>query len=162
MNHAEKDTFISRGNQRAASPRPTFVLVPAMNHTLRYAERERGLFIFIPHANVPHVALCLPTRCPVLFLTHVAAVPGGLALRANFEVIQMAQNLAPVVEAMLIPLQRAYAEHIELVNWIMRPHSQPMRHAGQDIRGDVVTVVDDPSRRGGLTSLSATRPRRPW
>ena len=43
----------------------------------------------------------VPTRSPVLFLTRGAAVPGGLALRAHFEVHQTAHNLAPVVEAIL-------------------------------------------------------------
>jgi hypothetical protein len=50
----------------------------------------------------------VPTRIPVLFLTRVAAVPGGLALRANFEVLQMSHNLARFVEAVLSPLQRSY------------------------------------------------------
>ena len=36
--------------------------------------------------------LLVPTRCPVLSLTRVAAVPGVLALRANFEVLPLAHN----------------------------------------------------------------------
>ena len=40
----------------------------------------------------------VPTRGPALFLSRLAAVPGSLALRANFEVLQMAHNLAPTVQ----------------------------------------------------------------
>jgi hypothetical protein len=46
----------------------------------------------------------MPTRCPVLFLTRVATVPGGLALRANFEVLTMALNLASFGETIVVPL----------------------------------------------------------
>jgi hypothetical protein len=43
--------------------------------------------------NVPTRRL-VPTRCPVLLLARVAAVAGGLALRAHLEVLSMADNLA--------------------------------------------------------------------
>jgi len=43
-----------------------------------------------------HATLFLvPARIPVPFLTRSAAVPGGLTLPANLEVLQMAHNLAP-------------------------------------------------------------------
>ena len=74
----------------------------------------------------------MPTRRPFLFLTRIAAVPGGLALRANFEVLQMAHDLAPDVAAMISPLQRHSAKRIERVEWIKLPcHAllqQPMYH----------------------------------
>ena len=82
-----------------------------------------------------------------MFLTRGAAVPGGLALRANFEVLQKAQNLASFVAAKRSPLQRSYTKHIDDINDIMTPLPQPLYHACQDIRGDVVTLCD-PSRRG--------------
>jgi hypothetical protein len=46
-----------------------------------------------------------------MFLTLRTAVPGGLALRANLEVLQMAHNLAPIVEAISTTLQRLSAEN---------------------------------------------------
>jgi len=52
----------------------------------------------------------VPTRGPVLFLTRVAAVPGVLTLRANFEVLQKAHNLAPFVLAILSTHQGCSAE----------------------------------------------------
>jgi len=89
----------------------------------------------------------MPPRGPILFLTRIAAVPGGLALRANLEVLQKPLYLAPVIAAILSALQRSSTEHLELVDWIMPPLPQPMYHAGHDIRGDVV-ALRDPSRRG--------------
>jgi len=41
----------------------------------------------------------VPARIPILCLTRVAAVPDGPALRAHFEVLQLALDLAPVVAA---------------------------------------------------------------
>jgi hypothetical protein len=82
-----------------------------------------------------------------LFLTCVAAVPGLLALRANFEVLQKAHNFATVVDAIITPHQRFSAKLVEHVGWLMSPLSQPVYHAGQDMGGDVVTL-HDPSRRG--------------
>jgi len=49
----------------------------------------------------------VPTRSPVGFLTRV---PGGLALRANLEVLQKAHNFATVVATILSPIQRFYAK----------------------------------------------------
>jgi hypothetical protein len=47
------------------------------------------------------------TQFTVLFLTRDAPVPGGLAQRANLEVLQLAHNLAPcVVIAIVTLLQR--------------------------------------------------------
>ena len=89
----------------------------------------------------------VPTSSPVLFLTRVAAVPSGLALRANREVLQKAHNLAPVVAAILSPLQRCSAKPDELVDCIMCPLMQPMHHADQNIQGDVV-ALHDLSRQG--------------
>ena len=60
----------------------------------------------------------MPTRCPVVFLTRIAAVPGAFALRANSEVLQMSHNLAPVIAAIRRPLQRYSAALVELVGWI--------------------------------------------
>jgi cell shape-determining protein MreC len=57
-----------------------------------------------------------PTRIPVLFLALVAAVPSGLALRANFEVLQLAQNLTTFVETMIRPLQRFFAKPVEFID----------------------------------------------
>ena len=34
----------------------------------------------------------VPTRIPILLLTRFAAVPGGFALRANFELLQKTHN----------------------------------------------------------------------
>jgi hypothetical protein len=81
----------------------------------------------------------VPTRCPVRFLTCVAAIPGGLALRANLEVFQKAHDRTPVVATIITPLQRDVTEPVD---WIMTPLLQPMYHAGQDIRGDIVPVHD--------------------
>ena len=58
----------------------------------------------------------VPTRCPVLFLARITAVPGGLALRANFEVLLKAYNLTPVVDAKYAPLQRHSTIHVELLD----------------------------------------------
>jgi hypothetical protein len=44
---------------------------------------------------------------PVLFLPRVGTVPGGLALRAYLEVLPMAHDLAPVVDAIRSPLHRS-------------------------------------------------------
>jgi len=101
----------------------------------------------------------VPTRGPVLFLTRIAAVPGGLALRANLEVFEMAHDLAPFVLAILISLNRHSTKLVEFchpVDWIMPPLPQPIQHVGQDILRDVVTL-HDPSRRGhtgGLPNMS--------
>ena len=57
----------------------------------------------------------VPTRRPVLFLTRIGAIPGDLAPRADFEVLQMAQNLAPVVVAIRKPLHRCYAKLFERI-----------------------------------------------
>jgi len=93
----------------------------------------------------------VPARSPVLFLTRGAAVPGGLALRANFEILQMAHNLAPLVAAKSTPVQRLYAEPFEEADYIMlpcrAPRPRPIYHAGQDIRGDFVPG-HDASRHG--------------
>jgi len=94
----------------------------------------------------------VPTRGPVLFLTRVAAVPSGLTLRADFELLQKALNLAPLIVAILIPLQRRSTKCLEQINSILTRLSQPVYHAGQDIRGDVVPL-HDPSRRGNSGSL---------
>jgi len=94
----------------------------------------------------------VPTRRPVLFLTRVATVPGGLALRANLEVLQKAHNLTLVVVAKLAPLHHSSAKLVESVDWIMTPLPQPMYHAGQDDLGDVVPLRD-PSRRGDPSGL---------
>jgi hypothetical protein len=48
----------------------------------------------------PFTLRLMPTGCPVLFLTHIAAVPSMPALRAIFEVLGMAQNLAPVFQGL--------------------------------------------------------------
>jgi hypothetical protein len=55
----------------------------------------------------------VPTRIPILLLARVAAISDGLALRANFEVLQMADNLAPVVEAIRMSLQHLSAKPFE-------------------------------------------------
>ena len=89
----------------------------------------------------------VPTSSPVLFLTRVAAVPGGLALRANLELLQMAHNLAPFVLAIRSPLQRYATTLLELLDRTVSPLPQPMYYAGKDIRGDIVPLRD-PSRRG--------------
>jgi hypothetical protein len=73
----------------------------------------------------------VPARSPVLFLACVAAVPGGLALRANFELLQVAYKVATVVEAMLSPHEFRSAKHVELVDWIIPPLPQPMYPAGR-------------------------------
>jgi len=100
------------------------------------------------HFSVEFAArLLVPTRRPVLFLARIAAIPGGLAFWANFEVLQLSQNLAPVVAAIPSPLQCFSAEQLQLGYYIMSPLPQPVHHAGQDIRGDVVTLHDS-SRRG--------------
>ena len=88
----------------------------------------------------------MSTHCPVLFLARIAAVPVGLALRANLEVLQMANNLAPDVAAIHISLQQFSAKLVEFVDWIPTPLLQPVHHAGQDIRGNLVNP-QDPSRR---------------
>ena len=88
----------------------------------------------------------VPTRCPVLLLTRGAAVPGFLALRANLEVLQKAHDLAPLVEAILSPLQRFFTKPFEPCS-IMSPLPQPMNHAGQDIQGDVM-ALHETSQRG--------------
>jgi hypothetical protein len=59
----------------------------------------------------------------------------------------MADNLATVVAAICIPLQRCFAMPVELVDDIMPPIPHPMHHTGQNIRRDVVTL-SHPSRRG--------------
>jgi hypothetical protein len=63
----------------------------------------------------------VPTRSPVLILTFGAAVPSGLALRANLELLQKAQNLAPLVAAILSTLHRHDTKQVELGNWIIPP-----------------------------------------
>ena len=63
----------------------------------------------------------VPTRRPVLFLARAAAISGGLALRANFEVLQKAHNLAPVVPAIRRPLQRFSAYRLEPGEYIIMP-----------------------------------------
>ena len=82
--------------------------------------RERRL-------RVSKCAACrlVPNRIPIHFLTRVAAVPGGLALRATFEVLQKAHNLAPVVDAIRSPLERFSAELVEHVDCIMYPLRNP-------------------------------------
>jgi hypothetical protein len=60
----------------------------------------------------------VPTRIPIHFLTRVAAVPGDLALRANLEVLQTANILAPFVATVRSPLQR-FSAH--LVHYIISP-----------------------------------------
>jgi hypothetical protein len=70
-------------------------------------------------------------------------VPVGLALRANFEVLQVAHNLAPFVETILTPLHRFFAKGVELGAYIILSHPhllQPVNHAGQDIRGVAARV----------------------
>ena len=76
----------------------------------------------------------VPTRIPVLILTRGAAVPSCLALRADFEVLQMAHNLAPVVVTKLSPLQRYCATLLELLLRIRHRLHQPVCHvvAAQD------------------------------
>ena len=84
-----------------------------------------------------------------------ASVPGVPALRANFEVLQMARNLAVFVEAILNPLHRSTATPLEFSEYIMPPLGQPIDHAVQNIQGDIVTI-HDPSRRdrpGGLPHM---------
>jgi hypothetical protein len=78
----------------------------------------------------------VPTRIPVLFLTRVAAVPGGLALRANFEVLWLAQNLTPFVAAKLTPLPSLCTDTSNGL-W---PPFRNLYHAGQDIGGNVVPL----------------------
>jgi hypothetical protein len=65
--------------------------------------------------------LPVPTRYPVLFLTRGTAVPGVLALRANLEVFPLPHDLATVVKAKLIPLQRPLAQIVERVDWSTPP-----------------------------------------
>jgi hypothetical protein len=67
----------------------------------------------------------------------------------------MAHNLAPFVEAIVVPLQRPDTEHAELVNWIMPPIPQPIYQAGQYIRGDIVALRDT-NRRGNPDGLLHT------
>jgi len=57
-------------------------------------------------ASIHAARFPVPTCSPILFLTCVAAIPGGLALRANLEVLHMAHNLAPVVTATSYTLTR--------------------------------------------------------
>ena len=77
-------------------------------------------------------------------MARVAAVPGGLALRANFELLQKAHDLAPIVIAIVRPLQRFSAEIVELVERILSLcpalFPQPIYHGSQNIRGDVVAL----------------------
>jgi hypothetical protein len=89
---------------------------------------------------------------PVLFLARVAAVPGGLALRANLELLQMAHNLAPFVLTIRSPKQRSATTRLELQNRTVPPLPQPIYCAGQDIRGYIVPLRD-PSRRGEPSDL---------
>jgi hypothetical protein len=63
-----------------------------------------------------------------------------LALRANLEVLQKAHNLAPFVDAIRSPFQRASAYNVEHVDLIVSPFMQPMYYAGKDVRGDVVPL----------------------
>jgi hypothetical protein len=65
-----------------------------------------SLDIIVYYCTECATRLLVPTYCPVLFLTRVAAVPRAFALRADFEVLKMAQNLAPGVEAISRSLQR--------------------------------------------------------
>jgi hypothetical protein len=58
----------------------------------------------------------MPARIPVLFLTRVAAVPGVLALRANLEVLRMAQNLASMVPTIIGPFERGFTKPSELAD----------------------------------------------
>jgi hypothetical protein len=57
----------------------------------------------------------VPTRIPILFLTGIAAVPGGLALRANLKFLQKAHNLTPFVVAVVMPLQRFSAALVDCI-----------------------------------------------
>jgi hypothetical protein len=87
--------------------------------------RERRLHRTFSHHGFATRHL-VPTRIPVLFLTRVAAVPGGLALRANLEVLQKALNQAPFVAAILAPLQRFCAQLVKpLVDWVKPRRRRP-------------------------------------
>ena len=61
------------------------------------------------------------TRRPILFLTCVAAVPGGLALRAHLEVLQTAHNLARLILAIHTPHHSLCAEPVKCVNYVIPP-----------------------------------------
>ena len=77
-----------------------------------------------------HTLSCA-TQFPVQFLTRVAAVPSDLAQRANFEVLQLAHNLAPcVVVAIVDSLHRLSTKLVGLSSGC------------QDVRGDVMPLYD--------------------
>jgi len=120
-----------------------------MSHVLRLAAIKRAGAETLPAFTT---AARRRVLTPVGFLTRVATVPGGLALRANLELLQKAHDLAPLVDAIRTPLQRVYATPVERFGYIMSPLQQPMYHAGQDVRWDVVPL-HDPSRRGDPGSL---------
>jgi len=90
--------------------------------------------------------------CPQCKIARYCAVSGCLALRANFEVLPRAHHLTPVVDAKLSPVLRHSEKPVEHSDWIMPTLPQPIYHAGQDIRGDVVTL-HDPSRHGDSGGL---------
>jgi hypothetical protein len=102
---------------------------------------------------------------PVLFLARIGTVPGDLAPRAHFEVLQIAHNLAPVVDAIPTPLHRENAKRFEkrfekverIALPCYAPLLQPIYHALEDLRGDVVTL-HVPSRHGDTSGLHLHMP----
>ena len=70
-------------------------------------------FTSFVHFSVEFAARRLvPTRRPILCMARIAAIPGGLALRADFEVLQLSHNLATVIAAIISPLQYFSAEQV--------------------------------------------------
>jgi len=89
---------------------------------------------------------------PTLILTLIAAIPHGLALRADFEILSFAHHLAPVVAAPLSPLQHFFTHRINEFKqgiWLMTSLQQKMYNVVQDSLGDVVTLKH-PIPRGDL------------
>ena len=91
----------------------TLVLELDVTHSLRPTECERKHHYLFDLTCRCATCRLVPTRCPVLFLTRGAAVPGGLALRADFEILQYTDNLAPVVAAIIAPFQRCLAAPVD-------------------------------------------------
>jgi hypothetical protein len=73
----------------------------------------------------------------------------------------MAYTVAPVVVAIWSPLQRCSAKRFEIIKYTGSPCNaplpQPMYHARQDLRGDVVTL-DVRSRHGDTSDLHLHMP----
>ena len=124
-----------------------------MRRTFPHRNSHESLLYLLSAAARRATRFLMPTRSPVLFLTRGAAVPVDLALRANLEVLQLAHNLAPVVAAIFVTLQRCSAKRGECACWILPRQLQPMNHARQGIRGNVVKNLHVSDRRGDSGGL---------